>query len=302
MKESRRFYPNKELAAHLLGYVGIDNVGLSGIEAAYDKVVRGQEGKLLVQTDARGTAFSRLERAPTAGGSLELTIDEQLQYIVERELRAGVEEKRADGGTAVVMDPHTGEILAMANWPTFNPNVYRRRRGERPAQPRGAGHLRAGLDLQGRDRVGGARREADVTPTTMIDTSPGIDPLRRPRHRRVRGTRLRRAVVHRRDRQVEQRRRDQDRARESAPSGWASTCSRFGFGRPTSPDFPARARASSGSAKLNDSALASVSMGYQVGVTPLQMAAAMSAVANGGTLDRAARRARRRRATAFARR
>ena len=91
MKESKRFYPNRELAAHLIGYVGLDNVGLHGIEATYDKMVRGREGKLLVQTDARGHAFSRLERSPTAGGSIELTIDEHLQYIVERELRAGVE-------------------------------------------------------------------------------------------------------------------------------------------------------------------------------------------------------------------
>jgi len=123
-KESKRFYPNRELASHVIGYAGLDNVGLGGIEATYDKVVRGREGKLLVQTDARGKAFSRLERSPTAGGSVELTIDAQLQFIVERALREGVQQHRADAGTAVVMDPATGEILAMANYPTFNPNVY----------------------------------------------------------------------------------------------------------------------------------------------------------------------------------
>ena len=105
MKESRRYYPKKELAAQLLGYVGVDNVGLGGIEAAYDSVVRGRDGKVLVQTDARRRGFSSVERTPTAGGALELTIDEQLQHIVERELRAGVTEHRADSGTAVVMDP-----------------------------------------------------------------------------------------------------------------------------------------------------------------------------------------------------
>src|SRR5690606_22123689 len=115
----------RELAAHLLGYVGLDNVGLGGLEAAYDKVIRGKEGRFIAHTDARQQSFGgRLERAPTAGGSLELTIDEQLQYIAERELRAGVLETGADGGSAVVMDPHTGEILALANWPTFNPNDY----------------------------------------------------------------------------------------------------------------------------------------------------------------------------------
>ena len=160
MKESKRFYPNRELAAHLLGYVGLDNVGLSGLEATYDKTVRGREGKLLVQTDARRHVFSRLERPPTTGASIELTIDEQLQYIAERELRAGVEAARADGGTAVVMDPHTGEILAMASWPTFNPNDYGDAAGARAAQSRGAGHLRARIDLQARHRLGGARRRA----------------------------------------------------------------------------------------------------------------------------------------------
>ena len=87
-KESKRYYPNRELAAHLLGYVGVDNVGLSGLEATYDKTVRGREGKLLVQTDARRHVFSRLERSPTAGASIELTIDEHLQHIAEREVRS----------------------------------------------------------------------------------------------------------------------------------------------------------------------------------------------------------------------
>ena len=124
MKENRRFYPNKDLAAHVLGYVGIDNQGLNGIEAAYDILIKGRSGTVLIQTDARRQAFSRIERPPTSGATLELTIDLNLQYVVERELRAGVRENRAAGGTAVVMDPRTGEILALANWPTFNPNVY----------------------------------------------------------------------------------------------------------------------------------------------------------------------------------
>ena len=91
------------------------------------------DGKLLVQTDARRHAFSRLERPPTAGVDLELTIDEYLQHIAERELRAGVAGEPRRGGTAIVMDPHTGEILAMANEPTFNPNAYRDVAGDRRA-------------------------------------------------------------------------------------------------------------------------------------------------------------------------
>ena len=88
--EDRRFYPNRELAAHLLGYVGLDNQGLGGIEWTYDAEIRGREGQVLIQTDERGRAFSRIERPPTAGDTLELTIDTYLQHIAERELRAGV--------------------------------------------------------------------------------------------------------------------------------------------------------------------------------------------------------------------
>ena len=125
LKESRRYYPNTDLAAHLLGFVGLDNKGLSGIESAYDSQIRGKEGQILVHTDARGHAFNRFERPPTSGSTIELTIDEYLQHVAERELHAGFIENRAASGSVVIMDPHTGEILAMANEPTFNPNTYR---------------------------------------------------------------------------------------------------------------------------------------------------------------------------------
>ena len=97
--------PNRELASHLLGYVGVDNVGLGGIEGTYDSLIRGKAGTILVQTDARRHAFSRVERPPTTGASLELTIDQYLQYVAERELRAGVESSGASAGSAVIMDP-----------------------------------------------------------------------------------------------------------------------------------------------------------------------------------------------------
>ncbi|MBW8894985.1 MAG: penicillin-binding protein 2 [Acidobacteria bacterium] len=124
-KESRRYYPNKELAAHVLGYVGVDNVGLAGLESTFDARIRGREGKMLLQTDARRRAMSsREERHPTAGDGLELTIDQYLQFIADRELRTGVAENNASGGSAIILQPYTGEILALANWPTFNPNAF----------------------------------------------------------------------------------------------------------------------------------------------------------------------------------
>ena len=161
VKESRRFYPKRELLAHVLGYVGLDNVGLGGLESAFDPQIRGKQGRLIIQRDARRRALtSHIEREATAGVALELTIDQYLQNIAERELQAGVAEYGAAGGSIVVMDPIAGEILALANAPTFNPNVYSRS-PDRPApQPRHPGSLRAGIDVQDRDRVSRARRRA----------------------------------------------------------------------------------------------------------------------------------------------
>ena len=283
MKESRRFYPNKELAAHLLGYVGTDNVGLGGLEATYDNVIRGKEGKLIAHADARQQRFSgRLERAPTAGGSLELTIDEQLQFITERELRAGVEETGADGGTAVIMDPHTGEILALANWPTFNPNVYN-------ASNDVARRNRAVQDIYEPGStfkvvtVAAALEEKVMTAGTMIETSPGIirfggrviDEYGGRNH----GTLSLTDVI------VKSSNVGAIKiGLQVGAERMGLYANRFGFGKPTSPDFPGETPGILWSpAKLNDSGLASMSMGYQVGVTALQMTAAMSAIANGGT-------------------
>jgi len=281
MKESKRFYPNRELAAHLLGYVGTDNAGLHGLEATYDKTVRGREGTILVQTDARGHAFSRLDRPPTTGGSIELTIDEHLQFIVERELKAGVQAARADGGTAVAMDPYTGEILAMASWPTFNPNQYA---GTSEAALRN----RAVQDLYEPGSTfklvtaSAALEEKVVTPNEIIDVSAGqirfgsrvVDDMHRYGPLSftdviVKSSNVGAIKV----------------GLKLGPERMGLYVRRFGFGRPSSPDFPGESPGIVWNpSKLNDSALASVSMGYQVGVTPLQMAAAASVIANGGTL------------------
>ena len=243
-KESKRYYPNRELAAHLLGYVGVDNVGLGGIEATYDKTVRGREGKLLVQTDARRHVFSRLERSPTAGASIELTIDEQLQHIAEREVRAGVRggarrrRHRRDHGSAHRRDPRDGELADVQS------ERLQRRAGNGAAQSRRAGPLRARIDVQARHRIGGDRREGDQA-GRHHRRQRRHDPLRQPRDRRH--APLRSAVVRRRDRQVEQRRRDQGRTRGSAPSAWASTSAASASAVRRRRIFRARAPASCGS-------------------------------------------------------
>jgi cell division protein FtsI (penicillin-binding protein 3) len=281
MKESRRFYPNKELAAHVLGYVGIDNDGLNGLEATYDTLIKGRPGTVLVQTDARRQAFSRIERPPTVGATLELTIDQYLQHVAERDLRAGVEAAGAAGGSVVVMDPRTGEILALANYPTFNPNTYREYE-DNERRNRGVQDLYEPGSTFKIVTAGAALDDRLLGPDSPIQTSPGRVSF---------GAR----VI------------DEDRGHDyglltftdvivkSSNVGavkiglklgadrMGAYVQRFGFGRRTSPDFPGESPGIVWNpSRLTDSALASVSMGYQVGVTPLQMAAAVSAVANGG--------------------
>jgi cell division protein FtsI (penicillin-binding protein 3) len=123
-KEPKRFYPDRELAAQVLGYVGMDDEGLGGLERVYDDDLRGIPGKELISIDARRKWFGRVEKPPDPGQNLVTTIDQTVQYIAERELARGMEETKAIAGTVIVQNPRTGEILALANRPTFNPNVF----------------------------------------------------------------------------------------------------------------------------------------------------------------------------------
>jgi cell division protein FtsI (penicillin-binding protein 3) len=280
LKEDRRIYPNSELAAHVLGYVGLDNVGLGGTEAVYDRLIRGQDGSVLVHSDAKRRAFSRVDRPPTAGVTLELTIDYYLQHVAERELRAAVARHGALGGTAIIMEPWTGEILALANEPTFNPNVsvkafeVRRNRAiqevyepgstfkivtasaaldERVVDPESRIDVSEGAIRFGPRRIEDVHRYGVLSFTDVIVKSSNVGAIKV-------GLRL-------------------------GPDRLGRYVRRFGFGQTLSRDFRGE---SAGIVwdfgRLDDSALASVAMGYQIGVTPVQMAAAVSAIANGGDL------------------
>jgi cell division protein FtsI (penicillin-binding protein 3) len=280
IKESRRFYPNKELAAHLLGYVGIDNVGLSGLENTYDPQIRGKAGTVLVHIDARRHAFSRMEHPPTAGSTVELTVDEYLQHIAERELHRGVLENGAAGGTAIIMNPHTGEILAMANEPTFNPNSYRDS-AESERRNRAVQDLYEPGSTFKVVTASAAIEEHLMPLDAPIDVSGGQ--IRIDRTRIVHDTHNY-GVLSFTDVIVKSSNVGAIKIGfKLGTERLSEYVNRYGFGHPVSPDFPGE---SPGIVwrpdKWTDSALASVSMGYQVGVTPLQMVAAVSAVANGG--------------------
>lgn len=126
VKEPKRFYPNGELAAHMLGFVGADATGLEGIEKKYNDVLKGKPVKLAWARDAKGKKlFLRAEQSETKKDeniNLVLTIDSRIQYLAETHLKEAVLDKGAKGGLAIVMDPKTGEILALANEGRFNPN------------------------------------------------------------------------------------------------------------------------------------------------------------------------------------
>ena len=283
IKESRRYYPKKELAAHVLGYVGLDNTGLAGLEFTYDPQVRGREGKVLIQTDARRHALSsRVDRPATAGAALELTIDQYLQHIAERELRTGVEANNAAGGSAVIMDPQSGEILALANWPTFNPNRFARS-DDRERRNRAIQDLYEPGSTFKIVTASAALEEQVIRPDDWIDCAPGYIKI---------GSRKPIYDVHRygvlsfSDVIVKSSNVGAIKVGlRLGPERLGRYVSRYGFGQPLSPDFRGESPGIVWNpARVNDSALASMSMGYQVAVTPLQMAAAVSSVANGGSL------------------
>jgi len=125
-KESKRSYPNSYLASHIIGFCGLDNIGLEGIELGYNGYLRGTEGWALILRDARQNKLDLEQKMaiPTDGNNLILTIDEVIQYIAERELDKAYKAFHAKGASLIVMDPHTGAILAMANRPTFDLNQY----------------------------------------------------------------------------------------------------------------------------------------------------------------------------------
>ncbi|HEY6358342.1 MAG TPA: penicillin-binding protein 2, partial [Vicinamibacterales bacterium] len=264
LPDTQRYYPKVELAAHLLGFVGLENKGLGGIEYAYDELIRGQPGTVRIQVDAHRQGMeTRVDQAPTTGATVELTIDQYLQHIAERELAAGVEAHHAEGGTAVIMDPHTGEILALANVPTFNPNAYE----NVPAEVR---RNRAVQDVYEPGStfkivtVSAALQEGVCSPYDLIDTAPGYLQIGSRRIHDSEGHNNGVLSV-------------EDVVVKSSNVGAAKIgmrvgaekmeryVQRFGFGQALLPDLRGQSAGLVYSvAELNDNALASMSFGYQI--------------------------------------
>jgi cell division protein FtsI (penicillin-binding protein 3) len=120
--EPKRYYPNGSLAAHVLGYVGLDGDGLGGLERSYNSKIAGEPGRLFLEKDANGKPYESYEIAAKPGQTVVLTIDQSIQYQAEQALNAAVKNSRAKSGSVIVLDPRSGEILALANAPSFDPN------------------------------------------------------------------------------------------------------------------------------------------------------------------------------------
>ena len=284
LTESRRFYPKRGLASQVLGYVGIDNEGMSGVEYALEEEIRGEPGRRIIWTDARNRrATSRVEARSYAGRSAYLTIDENLQYIAETELGAAIRESGSISGIALVMRPRTGELLAMASFPSFNPNRY----GDYPA---GHWRNRAVSDVYEPGSTfkivaAAAALEENVTnEDERIDCGRGMIQI---------GSRVIRDS-HDFDvltfREVVEKSSNVGMIRIGQRLGkdrLEHYVHAFGFGAPSGVELPGESRGILRPAeRWGPVTLASISFGQEIGVTPLQMVAAANVVATSGYLMR----------------
>lgn len=174
-REYRRYYPAGEVTGHLVGFTNIDDVGQEGIELAYDDWLRGTSGSKRVIKDRLGRIIKNVEsiRTPRPGRDLALSIDRRIQYLAYSELKAAVLKHKARSGSAVVVDIHTGEILAMVNQPAFNPNNRRNLRGEQYRNRSVTDVFEPGSTLKP-FIIAAALESGRYRPDTKIQTSPGF--------------------------------------------------------------------------------------------------------------------------------
>ena len=288
---TRRVYPESQLAAHLLGFVDDDNQGWYGLEGQYGDVIGGQPGHLRAERDTAGNEIGFGERqwlAPVDGKNLVLTIDRTIQYIAERELERAVVQHKASGGSVIVMDPHTGEILAMASRPAFDPNRFKEfaAHTEVFANPAVTLLYEPGSTFK-IFTMSTALNEKIVTPeTTYVDT--GAFP--------VGGY-----VLHNWDGKANGLTNMVQLLEKSSNVGAATVAFKtgkerfyryvnaFGFGQPTGIDLQGEASGIVKNPNAKDwgeADLATNAFGQAISVTPIQLITGASAVANGGLMMR----------------
>src|SRR5712692_9733898 len=280
-KENQRIYPKRDLASHVLGFVDLDEKGLGGIEYELDSQIRSKNEKIIVMADARQRWFDGGEAQRERGANVVRTLDEKVQYIAERELGAAIAKTRAIAGTVMVMNPSTDEILALANWPKFNPNAA----SDVPAEARMDRAVTALYEPGSTFKLitlAAAFDQGITRPGEVFDCENGAV--------YVAGHRIR-------DHKPFGMLNVSDILAQSSDVGAIKIALRlgapkfydylraFGFGQLTGVDLPGESKGILRRLE-NWSAISigSISMGQEVGVTPIQLISAVSAIANGGML------------------
>lgn len=278
-KESKRFYPKNDLGAPVLGYVGLDDEGLSGVEREFNQQLRGKPGRMLITMDAKRRWFGSVERQPQPGDNLVLTIDEKIQYIAERELAAALAQTHAASGAVIVQNPHTGEILALASRPSFNPNAFR---GVTPEQLKN----RAVSDVYEPGStfkvitIAAALEERITNPDEVIDCQNGeiyIAGVRIRDHKKFGDLSVSQVLEHSSDvgaiklglRLGEER--------------FDKYIRGFGFGAQTGVELPGETRGiTKPVSRWSKVSIGAISMGQEIGVSPVQLISMISTIANDG--------------------
>jgi cell division protein FtsI (penicillin-binding protein 3) len=282
-KENQRFYPKRDLAAAVLGYVDIDEKGIGGIEYQLDDRIRSKASRMLILSDAHNRWYESADKAPEAGASVELTIDENIQFVAEKELAAAIQETHAKAGTVIVQDPNDGQILAMASWPKFDPNAPGSSPGE-ARMNRAIGALYEPGSVFKIVTLSAAIDQGITTPDEVVDCQMGAIYIAGHRirdHHPYGLLTVGQILAHSSDVGA-----IKIGLRLGAPKFYQYIRA-YGFGDPTGIDLPGENR---GLLRRLENwtpvSVGSISMGQEVGVTPLQMINAVSAIANGGLLYR----------------
>jgi cell division protein FtsI (penicillin-binding protein 3) len=278
-KESKRFYPKGELAAQVLGYVGLDDDGLGGVEREFQSKLTGKPGKMLITMDNKRRWLGRVEKQPDPGENVMLTIDEKIQYIVERELARAIDDTHAEAGTVIVENPHTGEVLALANWPTFNPNVFNKVNSQALKNRSVSDVYEPGSTFK-LVTLAAALEEKITNPDEVIDCQMGsivLNGLRIHDHHPYAGLTVTQILEHSSDVGAIKiaLRLGEDRFDRYIRA--------FGFGTQTRIELPGETRGlTKPVSRWSKVSIGAISMGQEIGVSPVQLAAMVSMIANDG--------------------
>ncbi|RLA32675.1 MAG: penicillin-binding protein 2 [Gammaproteobacteria bacterium] len=280
-REYRRYYPAGEVAGHVLGFTNIDDIGQEGIELAYDDHLRAEPGSKQVIKDRLGHVIDEVGsiRDPRPGHDLRLSLDRRIQYLAYRELKAAVQRYNASSATAVVLDVRTGEVLAMVNQPSFNPNNRRVLQGKNYRNRAVTDVFEPGSTLKP-FTIAAALESGRYQPGTVIDTTPGWFQVGRLTVRDIRDFGpIDVATVITKSSNVGASKIALDLSGEEF---W-QVLDRVGFGAPTGSGLPGEvAGMLTSPRRWGPVEKATLSYGYGLSVTPLQLAQAYGVLANNG--------------------